>query len=295
MIDFTQRDAFFGGGAQPSAGPQGLISPPNSTGGKGIIKFNPTSDEILNGIRPQVSLLVWQSPDGQPHYVTIDVGRLAGGVGGPGNDSLASGQAIGTGIGGGTFPLGILPNNNLLYYRACAQITLGAPGTMQDYFYVDINRGQRFTALASYVAITAQMDPPPTNGPLENPAVSGSMGVYATCGPAIAPTLAPVLFTQYVDDIPGPAPTPNGFVQIIPPRANTLLALVTNTVTSEALLLKFLNNAGEPTFRVSLTSRGIPQPIVIPQDIYSVAVTFDPVGLDLTGFYDWRLVYQLSV
>src|SRR6185369_15476007 len=62
----------------------------NQYGGKAIIKYNPSNDETQAGVRQEVSLINWMSPDGLPHYVTIDVGRLAGGYGGPGNDARVS-------------------------------------------------------------------------------------------------------------------------------------------------------------------------------------------------------------
>ena len=112
----------------------------NQSGGKGIIKFNPTADETQAGIKQQVTLVDWSSPDGEPRAVTVDVGRIAGG-------------------GGGTFPTGgsgtvALPN---LSYRARAQVLIGTPATQADPFFLDINRGQRFTCTASYVAATAEM------------------------------------------------------------------------------------------------------------------------------------------
>ena len=279
----------------------------NQYGGKAIIKYNPSNDERQTGISQEVSLINWQSPDGLPHYVTIDVGRLAGGYGGPGNDTRVS--SLGTadsGIGAGTWPLGVDPNapdgqggvGVAYFYRATALVQIGLPGAMQDAFYIDINRGQRITALASYVVVTATMGPPPIPSTFRAPRYapfSGSMAVYATLGPAVAPSIAPVLYTQYVDMGDGIVPS---FIKVVPPRANNLVALTSSVDAASALELWFLDNPGNIIDAVKVTAAsgtigGAPSRF-IPEDCYSILVKFTG-GSDNTSKYNWRLVYQLSV
>jgi hypothetical protein len=281
----------------------------NQYGGKAIIKYNPSSDERQTGIAQEVSLINWMSPDGLPHYVTIDVGRLAGGYGGPGNDARASSLGVGdTGIGGGTWPLGVDVNapdgaggfGVAYFYRATAQVLIGLPGAMQDPFYIDLNRGQRITALASYVVVTVAMGPPPPIPTFRAPRyayASGSMAVYATLGPAVAPSIAPVLFTQYTDITDGVDPQ---FVKVVPPRANKLVALQSSNDAAQAAELWLLDNPGNLIGAIPFTTcsnaigSGNTPEVVIPEDCYSLLVKFH-AGADNTSKYEWRLVYQLSV
>jgi hypothetical protein len=281
----------------------------NQWGGKAIIKYNPSSDERQIGIQQEATLITWSSPDGLPHYVTVEVGRLVGGVGGPGLDTFQVAGGISTaGNGGGTFPLGHDKATGApLSYRACAEVLIGTPGTMQDTFYMDINRGQRFTALASYVAITVKMDAPPVNQtafqgnglPLLDPAgqyISGSMAVYATLGMAVAPTLAPIMFTQYIDM----NNTGQGgivllnFPRIIPPRANVLLPVMASS--SSTININFFDNSGRPVGNPPVYNTGTPNAlgptIDIPQDAYSLLLNPNPGS---TGNFSFRLIYQLSV
>ena len=241
MFDFGLRGG--GGGARGGGGPGplALSSPPNALGGKAIIKYNPSNDEITAGIRQNVTLFTWQSPDGQPHFVTIEVGRVANGIGGPDNEGApgqppATAAAIGA-AGGGTWPAGADAAGNPLYYRPVAQILLGTGGTMQDPFFIDINRGQRFTACVSYVAVTALMRSTPLSENTGLPVapglavgnnktyVSGSMAVYATLGIGYAISVAPLLYTQYIDsNSTDSVAGSQTYTRITPPRANLLLS-----------------------------------------------------------------------
>lgn len=261
----------------------------NQWGGKGIIKYAPSSDEITAGISQQKSLLVWQSPDGLPHFVTIDVGRLANGYGAP-----ASNGSIAPGLGGGG--AGTFPNNGtlttFLSYRATAQIVFGTPGAMQDPFYIDIGRGQRFSALVSYVAITAQAEPPPAG--LFSGAVTyaaGSLAVYATLGIGFAPTLAPVIFSQYVDVVnAGTVAAVQAYTLPIPPRANFLLP-VQSSNKSDTIRLIFLDAGGRAVSSTQDFATGaVTAPIALAED-------YDAVILRNEGlvFANYRLIYQLSV
>jgi hypothetical protein len=281
-------------------------------GGKAILKYAPTANEIAAGIRQQNSLFVWTSPDGKPRFVMIDVGRLANGAGGPDypvtNAANASGNFSGALVsqltgGGGTFPLGVDPvTGAVLSYRATAEIVLGTPGTMQDPFWVDINRGQRFTAVASYVAITAQMNAPPgdtvTTLPVKLAAgavVSGSLVVYGTIGEGINPSLAPVVVTQYIDNMSGSQVVGNPYAYnlVVPPRANILLPIVTpGGAAVGGFQLIFYDVAFTPLGQTQTFTGAAPMtvPIELPQDCYRIAI------IDKSGFTEnYRIVYQLSV
>lgn len=269
---------------------------PNQFGGKAIIKFNPTADEITNGIRAQNSLFVWESPDKQPHFITVDVGRIVNGYGAPASNAST---APGTGGGGaGTFPTPSAPGSptTFLSYRATAQVVLGTPGTMQDPFYLDIGRGQRFSALASYVAVTAQAEPTPAGTPAGAFSggvtyVPGSLGVYATLGVGFAPSLAPVTFTQYIDVTnPGTATTGAAYTLPIPPRANFLLPLQSGDKGGTSRLI-FLDAGGRViTTTQSFATGAIANPIALGEDYDAVIVRNEGAV-----FANYRLIYQLSV
>jgi hypothetical protein len=296
MLDFGKPNAFgqAGGGqksGQDSSQGPSLASPPNSTGGKGIIKFNPTPEEITRGIRAQTTLFSWQSPDGQPHYVTIDFGRMANGFGAP-----ASNGSIQPGLGGGGAGQFPQPNTgtitSFLSYRATAQITLGTPGTMQDVFYLDIGRGQRFSALASYVAFTAEAEPPPAglfSGVVTY--VAGALGVYATLGIGFAPSLAPLVFTQYIDVLnPGTGNAGAAFTLPIPPKANYILGLQSSN-KSDTMRLLFEDIGGRVIASTNSFANGtLIVPIPLAED-YDAVIVRNEGGVDA----NYRLLYQISV
>jgi hypothetical protein len=291
---------------QPTSNP----ATANQTGGKGVIKFNPSVNEIQQGIRQEITLLSWQSPDGLPKYVTIEVGRLVSGVGGPGADGTKGGlvfvnsvSSAGVGsVGGASWPAGLDASNNPLYYRGVAQILLGTPGTMQDQFWIDINRGQRFTTCASSVSVTAQMRSPPVDArdggtvvpPLGqgNPYISGSMLVYATLTPYVAPTLMPVLYTQYIDMGGRVVSGFTGSIDfIIPPRANLLFPTLTSAV-GQSFQYRFYDNIGNTIENPPVEVMGTrTSPIVLPADCFGVQFTTTNAAVAFNG----RLIYQLSL
>lgn len=305
MFDFSQPAAFGKAGVGgDGSGVPSLASPANATGGKAVIKFNPTNDEITSGIRAQATLFSWQSPDGQPHFVTVDVGRIANGVGGPNADGTSGQTPISQmgSLGGGSFPAAQDAAGNPLYYRAVAQILLGTPGTMQDPFFIDINRGQRLTACVSYVAVTAMMRSTPVSendGAVivpsfgGNPFVSGSICVYSTLGVGFAPSQAPLLYTQYIDSNFGDVvPGSIAYNRITPPRANRLLS-AQSTNGGNGLKVEFAAPAAAgfitPPFtngELGVFGNGLPisadGDVVILTSTSGVAASF-------------KLVYQISV
>lgn len=316
MFDFGQRNAFGhrGGGASNAGGqnPHGLSSAPNATGGKAIIKYNPSNADTVAGIKAQSTLFTWQSPDGDPHFVTIDVGRVVNGYGGPGQAAGPGDPLTGTigGIAGATFPQckDLDPNSPTFlspyYYRPYAQIVLGTPGTMQDPFFIDINRGQRFSACVSYVAVTAAMAGPPlddTDQSIITPGgfggrafVSGSIAVYATLGVGITPSLAPVLYTQYIDLNSVPS-NPAQYGRIIPPRANALLA-VQSSFSGDTLnvILKTPTEVDyqSPTFNNG--EMGVFGVAGIPISNEDTFVQFGSIAT-ASSAQRFKLIYQISV
>lgn len=237
----------------------------NQYGGKGIIKFNPTQEETLLGIREEITLIDWQSEDGMPHTVTIDLGRIFG-------------------AGVGTFPQGSIPTDVAvvgLSYRAQAQVILGTPSAMSDPFFVDINRGQRFTASASYVAVTARMLTPSVLGVNR----SGSLGVFGNLGYGPAVSTAPVLITQYFDVLTVGVPV----LSTIPPRANVLVA-VSGDTAGNTTQIDLVDNAGA-SFTFTVVGGYVSNAMnVLPADAFSLRITnLGPLEESV------NLVYQVSV
>ncbi len=201
----------------------------NQYGGKGIIKYNPSIAETQAGIRQDITVVDWQSIDGNARALTIEVGRIETGGGGTypasrmanvpvwtastpytdignfvqnpiGGNRYVLTQAgvsapaggplgVGSGIADGTCVWDFFGADVLYNYPARVQVILGTPGSMLDRFYIDIARGQRFTVAASYVAATVSMLPPGQG------LASGSMAAYGLLGYGTAPTLAPIIYT----------------------------------------------------------------------------------------------------
>lgn len=313
MFDFGQRNAFGQRVASNAGGqnPNGLSSAPNATGGKAIIKYNPSNNDTVAGIRAQATLFTWQSPTGEPQFVTVEVGRVANSYGGPDLQGSPGQPLVGTigGQAGATFPArkDTDPNSATFlspyYYRAYAQIILGTPGTMQDPFFIDIGRGQRFSACVSYVAVTAAMLGPPLDeatGLVIAPGgfggrtfISGSLAVYGTLGVGITPTVAPVFYTQYIDrDLTGGGPFGAPYSRVIPPRAN-LLVDAQSSVAADTFQLAF-NTPAIPGFTTPVFNNG---------QIGAFNGGGFPISDDATillvtttaAVANYKLIYQLSV
>lgn len=241
-------------------------------GQKGTIKYNPSNDETQSGIRQTVTLVDWSSPDGVPRDVTVEIGVISGSGNYPTRSFL---QVVG----------GVLTAFSYSY-RARAQVIIGQTGSMQDIFYLDINRGQRFTTSASYVAITAEALPPPS-GPLFTRVVPGSMTVTAGLGYGACRPLAPVLYTQYIDGI---SASTNPVTFQIPPRANFLLPIL---VSDNTVPITISENApgigtiGQFTFVSGQMTAAVP----LAQDADQISFLY-PVGASTISS---RLVFQLSL
>jgi len=257
--------------------PQRRSDRTNQYGGKCVIKYNPTVAETIAGIKQSATILDWQSEDGQPHVVTIELGRIASG-------------------GGASFPRGMLdpdPSTGQLRplsYRGAFQVLVGTPGTMQDVFYLDIGRGQRLTVAASYVAITAEALPPPTaltpDGPLTFQ--PGSMTVAAGLGYGAAFSMAPLYYTQYIDLF-----EPDDVRElVIPPWANTIASVRCSDPTTQ-LRIDVQDNAGLVIQTIGPYANSVvPFPSVpIPGDAYAIQVKN---VLSVGETVEARVVYQIT-
>ena len=232
----------------------------NQYGGKGVIKFAPTEAETRSLIKQNVTLVDWQSADGEPHPVTVEVGRIAIG-------------------GGGSFPQA-QSGGVALSYRPRAQVIIGQPSVMSDPFFIDINRGQRFTAAASYLAVTAEMLAPPAGG------VSGSMSVLGGIGFGQAVTIAPVVITQYIDSL---AALAVAAPIVVPPRCNFLLPLRSSD-QNNLMLVEFLDTNSAVIDVLQFSNGQMVAPAPLSADTYSVRVTNQ--GAVAASY---RLIFQVDV
>jgi hypothetical protein len=245
----------------------------NEFGAKGVIKWQPTDAEKLRGIQSQITLVNWSEPNRNPIYVTVDVGRLAHG-------------------GGATFPQSIDPDTaSFLSYRVQCQVVLGTPGVMADPYFIDLNRGQRFTAAASYVAVTAQALPPPAPFNMGSGIVTytaGSLAVFGGLGLGPAPSIAPPEITLFVDT--PLAPTVSSAKLEIPNRANYLLRAPSSDPAGTTTITFFDNSGLTVIESVTILNSSVQVPIALPQDAFFVQVTNAGANLAL-----YRVIFQLSV
>lgn len=251
----------------------------NQYGGKGVIQYGAAGGGVA-GLAPQapqasICLVDWESADGMPRQITIEWGQIAKG-------------------GGGTYPAGTDVATGLpLSYRAQAQVIFSSPSVTEDYFYADVGRGQRCTFSASRVSVTMEARTPPPGY------LGGALGVYAAIGYGTSPSLAPVVRTEYVDNLPAPVLHPStGFVTIsttallaVPRRANFLLPV--RTSLSGALIgLSFFDSSGAPTTSLQYASGNMITPAPIGDDEDQIQFTSFLVA---NGILQSRLVFQLSV
>ena len=296
----------------------------NQHGAKGVVKFNPTTEESLRGWRSQFSAVDWQSPDGEPRWVTVDVGRIEAGGGGsfpaasvvqtvargainaagiltvvstdgfPTSGTLArrrtSTGVVATGVAytgvtattftGMSAATTVSADDTIfrpLSYLARAQVILGSPSAMEDPFYIDVGRGQRFVASASFVGVTIQALEPPTNYS------AGSINVIGRLGHGEAGTQAPLIYTLPINSLAA-AGTKN---VVIPPRANFLLPLWSSDLNN-TVQLDFLDEAGALINSLEFTNGGMVAPASL-EDAHSITVTNDGAS---TATY--RLPFQIS-
>lgn len=282
----------------------------NQHGGKCTIKYNPSTTEQLSGMRAQATLVDWQSPDGEPRWVTVDVARTAAGGGGsfPGGAGASTAVnflpsvigvvpvastlgfpssgyfAIKTGSTGvittgiayagitstsfyGVDPavVGTLVVGDIIFlpvaYRGLMQVVLGSPSAMEDPFFIDIGRGQRFVASASYVAVTAQALAPPSGFQ------AGSIALIGRLGHGEAGSLSPVTYTIPIDSLAASAVSN----VVIPPKANFLLPVFSSDLNN-TIQLEFLDNVGNRIKALSFGNGGQLYPIPL-GNAYSINVT----------------------
>lgn len=221
------------------------------------VKFNPTEEEKAVGVIESGTVAFWQGFKHEAQAATVDVAMtLPPAFTGPGSSDVRSGR-----------PYGI--------------IEYGSDGNRTSAKF-DVGLGTRFTVVGNYISVLVGMDPVPGNTLSSQPyVIGGSVGVFA------APSLAPVLLTEYADELA------NGATATFrrPLRAVQILNLVTSATAGASEIAFFGANGVGFIARLSIPSGTLAlSPIPIPNDVGVITVTNN------TGnSANYRLVFQLSL
>ena len=184
-------------------GPSVSIAPEtfneDATLGRSVnLKYQPTAAETMNGVKESDTVAFWQGQKKEAQALTVDVGALVPQRIPPGEDAGAPHSA-----------------------RPFGTVVYGSDGNKISVNF-DIGWGVRFTVVGNYVSVLASMAPPQTGRPAGIMTVGGSIGMFA------APSVAPVLFTEYVDELTNTdssdfIPRPMHAVQLLPLLTDALL------------------------------------------------------------------------
>lgn len=143
------------------------------------ITYQPTNDDIINGIVQRQTVAFWQGKKKEAQAMTVDV-------------SLGFLPAVLQANDGTPFAR----QNN----RPYAEIEFGSDGN-RNLFQMDLGLGKRVTVVGNYVSVNIGMDPPfqpvapPFNFTTKPITVGASIGAFA------APTAAPLIRTVYMDHL----------------------------------------------------------------------------------------------
>lgn len=161
-------------------------------GRSGTFKFNPSQEDIRQGIAQSGTLAFWQGEPYEAQAITVDVNLL---------EYLGNPSGTDTGAAGPAPPEA----------HPFATVVYGSDGNVAEVKF-DIGRGTRFTVVGSYVSVLCGMDPVT--------ATSAQMTVGASIGAFAAPSTAPVFLTTYqalaIDEESSPIKIPAHAVQLFP-------------------------------------------------------------------------------
>lgn len=238
-------------------------------GRSGVFKYGPSADDVLNNISQAATLAYWQGEPHETQAMTIDLAPPSGGL---------------------PMPLQALPDPSggpvEVSSRPRGIISFGADGAITQ-VAVDAGFGTRLTVTGNYVAVQLSMDPPRTGATAGQMKFTGMMGAFAS------PSVAPVMYTVFLDDlgdgaitdgVNGPAPIQR------PSHANYILPIL-STATSGNVLLSFYGQGG-----VQLLSQYIyPLGQILPPIPLSAQVQYIVVENAVGGVADFQIPFQLSL
>ncbi len=243
-------------------------------GRTGKFRFNPTEDDIRQGIHQSGTLAFWQGETHEAQAVTVDVG----------------------------IPVGLEPPPVLQLFfgiatpdvssRSRGIISYGTDGAVTRVSF-DASFGTRFTVTGNYVTVQIAMDPPK---PL---ALSGLMAFTASLGAFASPSVAPVYYTHYVDQLPLGLSTDGNLslagIRNPPPirrpsHAAFLLAVLSDSVSGTARLEFYGQGCAQILTTFIYPIGQVLAPIPLPAEVQYIVLT-NTTGQDA----NFRLVFQLAL
>jgi len=156
-------------------------------------------------------------------------------------------------------------------------VTFGAEGAKVD---VKMDAGQRCTVVASYVGVVGSLNPPRTDFQKGQVDIGASIGFFA------APSVAPVICTEYIDDL---ADTFSSDLIPRPVKAMYLQPMQSLTLGGSAVITFYAADGTIPQYQVPWINGAQNVPIPLTADIAFIQVT------NTGGGPRFRLPFQLSM
>lgn len=267
------------------------ISPPTFTrdatlGRSADVKFNPTAQEIANGVQQVQTVAFWQGFKKEAQAMTVDVNLV----------SVNNGDAI------VAPPPPLDPNNPIapaFAVRSYAEVGFGSDGNITKVRF-DIGQGKRLTVIGNYIEVNVGcLFPGKNSAGVLNPTTVIRAG--ASIGPFAAPSPAPLVYTTYVENetgsdslFGGEVSFQNGqpFIQI-PVKAVLLLPMQTTLAIGKSATIDFYDWGKSPIYSVNYTQavNNTMLPVPVTGDAAWVRVT-NGLGNDQARF---RLPWQLAL
>ena len=223
---------------------------------------------VKSGIAEQQTVCFWQGVKRESQAMTVDVGM----VNPPPPGQLAE-------------------LANPASVRAYGVVEFGADGNKTSVKF-DIGRGVRFTVVGNYVAVNVVAGPPLKENNIFDPTASITVG--ASLGAFAAPSMTPLILTEYVDFLDTGIANESGFIAL-PVKAVMLLQPQSDLRIGETATLEFFGYGGGtvPTMTATYAKQsnlGTEFPLPLPGDISFVRVINN--GAAQRSF---RLPFQLSL
>lgn len=213
------------------------------------LKWAPTEADINAGIKTKSTLAQWQGHKEESQTVTIDTAVLDQ----PQSANAEDGP------------------------RPYVVVTFGSEGAKVD---VKMDANQRCTVVASYVGVLAGLNPPRADFQKGLVTIGASIGFFA------APSVAPVICTEYIDDL---ADTFSSALIPRPVKAMYLQPMQSSTVGGAATIIFYAADGLIPQYQVPWINGAQNVPIPLTADIAFIQVT------NLGGGPRFRLPFELSM
>lgn len=216
------------------------------------LKWAPTEADIAANIRQMSTLALWQGHKEESQAVTIDTAVLDQ----PQSANAANGP------------------------RPYVIVSFGSEGAKVD---VKMDVGQRCTVVGSYVSVLASLNPPRADFQKGQVTVGASIGFFA------APSVAPVICTEYIDDLSDVAPFNVSAVIPRPVKAMYLQPMQSFTIGGTATIDFLAEDGTIVQYAVPWINGAQNVPIPLTADIAFIRVT------NTGGGPRFRLPFQLGM